>query len=131
MLRSNVSEAKVQKRLPELFTDHELVGFYEAVWHARNPTHMIMIKLLIFTGLRNAELARVRLQDVDLDHCQLHVVQGKSSKDRSVLFPSSFRGELGNISMERASDGLCSYSNRTDCSRIPLVASDRSSTNTP
>jgi site-specific recombinase XerD len=40
-------------------------------------------------------LARVRLQDVDLDHCQLHVVQGKSSKDRSVLFPSSFRGELG------------------------------------
>jgi integrase/recombinase XerD len=56
---------------------------------------MIMIKLLIYTGLRNAELARVRLQDVDLDHCQLHVVQGKSSKDRSVLFPSSFRGELG------------------------------------
>ena len=45
--------------------------------------------------MRNAELARVRLQDVDLDHCQLHVVQGKSSKDRSVLFPSSFRGELG------------------------------------
>jgi integrase len=63
-----ISPAKVQKRLPELLTDHELVGFYEAVWHARNPTHMIMIKLLIFTGLRNAELARVRLQDVDLDH---------------------------------------------------------------
>jgi integrase/recombinase XerD len=81
-----ISPAKVQKRLPELLTDHELVGFYEAVWHARNPTHMIMIKLLIYTGLRNAELARVRLQDVDLDHCQLHVVQGKSSKDRSVLF---------------------------------------------
>jgi integrase/recombinase XerD len=90
-----ISPAKMQKRLPELLTDHELVGFYEAVWHARNPTHMIMIKLLIYTGLRNAELARVRLQDVDLDHCQLRVVQGKSSKDRSVLFPSSFRGELG------------------------------------
>jgi len=56
---------------------------------------MIMIKLLIFTGLRNAELARVRLQDMDLDHCQVHIVQGKRSKDRSVLFPSSFRGELG------------------------------------
>ena len=89
-----ISPAQVQERLPELLTDHELVGFYEAVWHARNPTHMIMIELLIFTGLRNAELARVRLQDVDLDHCQLHVVQGKSSKDRSVLFPSGFRGEL-------------------------------------
>src|SRR4029077_6401767 len=38
---------------------------YEAVWHARNPTHMIMIKLLIFMGLRNAELARVRLPFLD------------------------------------------------------------------
>ena len=90
-----ISPAKAAKRLPELLTDHELVGFYEAVWHARNPTHMIMIKLLIFTGLRNAELARVRLQDMDLDHCQVHIVQGKGNKDRSVLFPSSFRGELG------------------------------------
>jgi integrase len=41
---------------------------------------MIMIKLLIFTGLRNAELARLRLQDVDLDQCQLRVVQGKGGK---------------------------------------------------
>ena len=32
---------------------------------------------------------------MDLDHCQVHVVQGKGSKDRSVLFPRSFRGELG------------------------------------
>ena len=84
-----------------------------------------------YTGLRNAELGRVRLQDVDLDHCQLHVVQGKSSKDRSVLFPSSFRGELGQYILDRASDGPSSYSNRTDCGRTPLVASDRSSTNTP
>ena len=51
-----ISPAKAEKRLPELLPDHELLGFYEAVWHARNPTHMIMIKLLIFTGLRNAEL---------------------------------------------------------------------------
>ena len=105
--------------------------FYEAVWHARNPTHMIVVKLLIFTGLRNAELARVRLQDMDLDHCQVHVVQGKGSKDRSVLFPSSFRRELGSISMDRGSAAPCSYSNRTGCGRTPLVASGRSSINRP
>jgi integrase len=28
---------------------------------------MVLIKVLIFTGLRNAELTRIRLQDVDLD----------------------------------------------------------------
>ena len=68
--------------------------FYEAVWQARNPQHMVLIKLLLFTGLRNVELAHVRRQDVDLDHCQIRVVQGKGGKDRSVLFPISFRGEL-------------------------------------
>jgi hypothetical protein len=40
----------VPKRLPELLTDHELVSFYD-VWPARDPTRMIMIKLLISTGL--------------------------------------------------------------------------------
>jgi integrase/recombinase XerD len=89
-----VKPTKAKKRLPELLTDRELVAFYEAVWQARNPTHMVMLKLLIFTGLRNAELAKVRLQDVDLDHCQIRVRQGKGNADRSVLLPSSFRGEL-------------------------------------
>ena len=53
-----------------------------------------MIKMLIFTGLRNIELARVRLQDVDLDQCHIRVVQGKGGRDRTVLFPTSLRGKL-------------------------------------
>ena len=89
-----VKPAKAEKRLPALLTDRELVAFYESVWQARNPTHMVLLKLLIFTGLRNAELAHVRIQDVDLDHCQIHVVRGKGRKDRCVLFPATFRGEL-------------------------------------
>jgi integrase len=78
----------MQKRLPELLTNREPVGFYEAVWHGRNPTHMIMIKLPIYTGLRNAELARVSRQDADLDHCQLRVVQGES-RDRKTGLSAS------------------------------------------
>jgi integrase len=62
-----VKPARAKKRLPHLLTDQELVVFYEAVSQARNPKHLIIIKTLIFTGLRNAELARVRLEDVDLD----------------------------------------------------------------
>jgi integrase/recombinase XerD len=89
-----VRPTKTERRLPELLTDAELVAFYEAVWQARNPQHMVLIKLLLFTGLRNVELAHVRRQDVDLDHCQIRVAQGKGGKDRSVLFPLSFRGEL-------------------------------------
>ena len=70
------------------------MAFYETVWQARNPIHMVMVKLLLFTGLRNAELAKVRVQDVNLDHRQIRIKQGKGGKDRSVLLPSSFRGEL-------------------------------------
>lgn len=89
-----VKPGKVEKRLPELLTDDELVSFYEAVWQARQPVHMVMIKLLIFTGVRNAELAGVRLKDVDVNGYQLRIEQGKGKKDRYVLFPKSFRGEL-------------------------------------
>jgi integrase/recombinase XerD len=44
--------------------------------------------------VRNAELAHVQLKDIDLNHCQLRIEQGKGKKDRYVLFPKSFRGEL-------------------------------------
>jgi integrase/recombinase XerD len=88
------------QRLPELLTEAELVAFYEAIWHARQLSHLVMLKLLLFTGLRNAELAQLRMTDVDLQTCQLRIYQGKGHKDRYVLFPTGFRGELAQY-MER------------------------------
>jgi len=89
-----VRPPKKEKRLPELLTDTELISFYETVWQACHRTHMIMIKLLIFTGVRNRELARLRIQDVDLRSLQIRIDQGKGKKDRYVLIPTTFRGEL-------------------------------------
>jgi integrase/recombinase XerD len=88
------------KRLPVLLTDAELHAFYEAIWSTRQLTHIVLLKLLLFTGLRNAELVHLRLADVNLQTCQPRIVQGKGYKDRYVLFPSSFRGELAQY-MER------------------------------
>jgi len=53
-----------------------------------------MIKLLIFTGVRNAELSGIRIKDVDLEGLRIRIEQGKGKKDRYVLIPASFRGEL-------------------------------------
>lgn len=92
MLEINVEKSR--KHLPELLTDTELVAFYEAVWNARNTNHLVMIKLLIYTGIRNAELTNVQIKDVDLTNCTVRIEQGKGKKDRYVLFPLSFRGEL-------------------------------------
>jgi integrase/recombinase XerD len=90
----NVGPARPAKRLPELLTDAELVAFYDTVWQAQQLTHVVMLKLLLFTGIRNAELAQLRITDVDLQTCQVRITQGKGHKDRYVLFPSGFRGEL-------------------------------------
>jgi integrase/recombinase XerD len=90
-------------RLPELLTEVELVAFYAAIWQARQLTHVVMLKLLLFTGIRNAELVRLRLTDVDLQTCQIRITQGKGHKDRYVLFPTSFRGELAQY-VERQRD---------------------------
>jgi integrase/recombinase XerD len=96
----DIGPAPQVKRLPELLTEADLMAFYDAVWHARQLTHGVMLKLLLFTGIRNAELVHLRLTDVDLQTCQLRITQGKGHKDRYVLFPRSFRGELAQY-MER------------------------------
>jgi len=82
-----------KNKLPELLTNDELAGFYDAVWNAANRTHMVMIKLLLFTGIRNSELANLKMNDIDLVNlkCRIH---GKGKKDRYVPIPASFRGEL-------------------------------------
>lgn len=93
------------KRLPELLTDQELVAFYEAVWHARQLSHVVMLKLLLYTGIRNAELVQLRLTDIDIESCHIRINQGKGRKDRYVLFPASFRGELAQyIERQREQD---------------------------
>ncbi|MFC1833729.1 tyrosine-type recombinase/integrase [Thermodesulfobacteriota bacterium] len=82
------------KKLPELLTEQELIRFYEAVWNAMDRTHVVMIKLLIFTGIRNSELANLRLEDVDLNGLKIRINEGKGKRDRYVPIPSTFRGEL-------------------------------------
>jgi integrase/recombinase XerD len=83
-----------QRKLPELLTEDELTHFYEAVWNAADRTHMVMIKLLLYTGIRNAELASIQLKDVDLKDLKVRIEQGKGRKDRYVPLPPSFRGEM-------------------------------------
>jgi integrase/recombinase XerD len=54
--------------------------------------HVVMHKLLLFIGIREAELVQLRLTDVDLQTCQLWIAQGTGRKDHSGLFPTNFLG---------------------------------------
>jgi integrase/recombinase XerD len=55
---------------------------------------LVLIKTLLYTGVRVSELVRIRLNDLDLDRCQIRINQGKGAKDRIVPFPTGFRETL-------------------------------------
>jgi integrase/recombinase XerD len=82
------------KKMPEILTEIELKNFYSAVWNASNRTHVVMMKVLFFTGVRNSELANITLQDVNINELTIRIDEGKGKQDRYVPFPAFFQGEL-------------------------------------
>jgi integrase/recombinase XerD len=41
-----------------------------------------------------SELVNIKLSEIDLDHCQIKITQGRGKKDRIVPFPAQFREVL-------------------------------------
>ncbi|RAM49938.1 MAG: site-specific integrase [Hapalosiphonaceae cyanobacterium JJU2] len=82
------------KQLPDVPTESEIQRYYEVVWHTRNVQDMVLIKTLLYTGVRVSELINIRLEDVDFARCQIRINQGKGSKDRIVPFPVGFKEVL-------------------------------------
>lgn len=79
------------KRLPPVPSEEELRRYYQAVWQARKVGDMVLIKTLLYTGVRVSELITIRLTSVDLDRCQIRIIAGKGKKDRVVPFPNGFK----------------------------------------
>lgn len=82
------------KRLPYVPTEEEIKRYYEVVWQSRETKHMVLIKILLYTGVRVNELVNIKLQDIDYDSCQIRINLGKGNKDRIVPFPINFRETL-------------------------------------
>lgn len=82
------------RKLPDTPSEDEIRRYYETVWNARNMGNMVLIKTLLYTGVRVSELVRIRLDDVDFARCQIRINNGKGSKDRIVPFPVSFKETL-------------------------------------
>ncbi len=82
------------KRLPDLLSSDEIERYFDGVWNTANRTHMVMLKLLFYTGIRNAELSNLEIEDVDLKQLRIHIREGKGKKDRYIPIPTGFRGEL-------------------------------------
>jgi integrase/recombinase XerD len=63
-------------------------------WGANAVVVLVLIKTLLYTGVRVSELVAIRLTDVDFDPCQVRINEGKGRKDRVVPFPSAFKETL-------------------------------------
>ena len=90
----NVEVSAAPKKLPYVPSEQELKRYYKAVWQSKNMQDILIIKTLVYTGIRVSELIRLKLEDVDFDRCQIRINSGKGKKDRIVPFPKSFRETL-------------------------------------
>jgi integrase/recombinase XerD len=90
----NLKPAKKAKRLPRILSEEDFKKFYREIERADNIQHELMLKLLFFTGVRNQEMANIKMSDVYLDENKIFIEQGKGSKDRYVLFNQDFKTAL-------------------------------------
>src|SRR6266849_8128319 len=77
--------------LPTILSQEEVVRLIDA---ARPPFHRTLLMTLYATGLRRAELARLKVRDVDSQRMVIHVQGGKGRKDRDVLLSPKLLEEL-------------------------------------
>jgi integrase/recombinase XerD len=90
-LKLKLTKPAKERRLPEILSLAELKKFFKTVQKCGNLQHELMLKLLLYTAVRVSELVNIRVNDVDFDGCKIFINRGKGSKDRYILFPSSFQ----------------------------------------
>ncbi|AET61248.1 integrase/recombinase XerD, putative [Paenibacillus terrae HPL-003] len=73
------------KKLPYAPTEEELKRYYEVVWKSKNFQDMMIVKTLMYTGIRVSELINIRLTDIDFHYCQVRIGPG-NTKDFGQIF---------------------------------------------
>ena len=72
---------KVPKKLPVVLSHEEVTRLIEA---APNLTYRTILMVLYGTGMRRAEVPRLKVGDIDSQRMIIHVRQGKGRRDRDV-----------------------------------------------
>jgi integrase/recombinase XerD len=80
-LKEEFPYPKAPRRLPEILSQEEVARIIDS---AANLSHRAMLMTLYSTGLRRAELVRLKVEDIDSKRMVIHVHLGKGSKDRDV-----------------------------------------------
>jgi site-specific recombinase XerD len=108
-----------QKKLPVILSQEEVRQLLKA---PKLLKHRLLISLLYGCGLRNFELCKLKITDLDLNRKTLHVREGKGRKDRYVpLGDLLIRGIEKYLESEKPVEHLFNGKSRTG-EYIPLSA---------
>jgi integrase/recombinase XerD len=81
----SVAETPYPKKvlhLPEMLSQEEVARLIDA---AEFPFHRILLMTLYATGARRAEVAHLKISDIDSQRMVIHIRGGKGRKDRDVM----------------------------------------------
>jgi len=82
---------KKTHRLPTILSQEEVAQLIDA---ALTPFHRAILMTLYATGVRNAELTRLRVSDIDSRRMVIHIQGGKGRQDRDVMLSPILLNEL-------------------------------------
>ena len=66
-------------KLPIVPTEEEIQQFYSVVWQSNRFADILIIKTFLYTGVRVGELINIRINDVNLQLCQIRINEGKGN----------------------------------------------------
>ena len=87
---TGIHRAKTKKRVREYFTKEEIQNLINCF----SGTRLLIISLLYGSGLRLAEVLRLRIKDIDLENNHVLVRDSKGNKDRVVMLASGLKEPL-------------------------------------
>jgi integrase/recombinase XerD len=78
-------------RLPQILSQQQVARLIDA---ALTPFHRILLMTLYATGGRRAEVAHLKISDVDSQSMVIHIRGGKGRKDRDVMLSPALLNAL-------------------------------------
>ena len=83
-LLPDVVRARAPTRVPTVLSHKEALSIIGLM----KPKYKLMFSLLYSSGLRKAELLKLRVKDIDFKAKTVFVFRGKGGKDRTTMLPS-------------------------------------------
>jgi len=80
-LVEHIPMPKRHRKLPEILSLEEVARLIDS---ASNLFHRAMLMTLYSTGMRRAEMCRLKIADIDSKRMVIHIRQGKGGRDRDV-----------------------------------------------